>query len=94
MNGNADISQIPLLFVDKINVGYGGGISTYNSSGLTGAIDLATETNWQNRFSLELKQDISSFNTYRTYFYVTLGITNFSHPPDFSMKPPKTIIHF
>jgi hypothetical protein len=27
-------------------------------------------------------------------FYVTLGITNFSHPPDFSMKPPKTIIHF
>lgn len=73
MNGNADISQIPLLFVDKINVGYGGGISTYNSSGLTGAIDLATETNWQNRFSLELKQDISSFNTYRTYFLCNVG---------------------
>ncbi len=77
MPGQADFSQIPVFFADKIMIYYGPGSIFQTSGGLGGSINIETKTNWQNRLNVELLQEVASFKTYSASGKVSVGNPKF-----------------
>ena len=77
MDGQTDFSAIPLFFVDGVNILFGPASVKYSTGGLGGSVYLKTETNWRNRFSLDLLQEAGSFNTITTGAALKMGNERF-----------------
>ena len=64
MNGQVDLSLIPVFFLDEAEI-YHGGSSLVNSSGaLGGALNLASRPDWSGKITGSLLQEFASFKTY------------------------------
>lgn len=65
MLGQSDLSLIPLFFIDKIDLQYGGGSSFFGTSGVGGAIHLSSHNPQKYKRGLHLKVQLSagSFET-------------------------------
>jgi outer membrane cobalamin receptor len=73
MPGQADFSLAPVYFVDEIEVIPGAGSLFQTSGGLGGSINLKTESFNKKPFTIELLQELGSFNTHRSFARINLG---------------------
>lgn len=71
MLGQADLSLIPVYFVDEVSLLHGSSSMLSNVGALGGSIHLSTTPGWERRFQGSLMQGFGSFGTFRTY--ATLG---------------------
>ncbi len=66
MNGVVDMALLSPVFIDKINVEYGGGAANWGSGAIGGTIHLNNDKN-ENKNLVELGLTIGSFSRYNTY---------------------------
>jgi iron complex outermembrane receptor protein len=73
MSGEADISLIPLYFIDDVAIHFGQSSMSYGSGGLGGSVNLQSSPDWTNQASGKVYQSIGSFSTYSSAVKTTYG---------------------
>ena len=61
--GQVDLSQLPLIFFDEVNVHPGGEGAVYGNGAIGGAITLSEKLSFQDTFSLQLHSSYGSFQS-------------------------------
>lgn len=74
MLGQVDFSQIPVSFIDDIELYHGGSSLQNNSGALGGAINISTKPKWGEKYHGSIMQAIGSFGKIQTL--VTAGVGN------------------
>lgn len=64
MNGQVDLSLMPVFFFDEAEIYYGGSSLTSNSGALGGTVNLASKPEWSGKMKGSLLQEFASFKTY------------------------------
>lgn len=77
MLGQVDFSLIPSNLFNNIYINYGGSSIINTSGALGGSVNLLNNTNWNNKISFKLTQDIGSYSTINNFIEVNLGKSNF-----------------
>ncbi len=78
MSGASDLSLIPNLIADNINLKYGSDALENVSGALGGAIELSNIPFWNNGFKINVLQSVASFKTYSSTLNCTYGTERFS----------------
>lgn len=77
MLGQVDFSQIPMWFVDNVEL-YHGGSSLHNSNGaLGGAVSIGTKPRWGDSYHGRVVQSVASFGKYQTMLSSGVGNDKF-----------------
>ncbi|UFH55650.1 TonB-dependent siderophore receptor [Spirosoma sp. KNUC1025] len=71
--GQTDFSTLPISGFDRLSVQYGSGGSVIGSDAVGGSILLGSSPDWQQRFSLTIGQQISSFHNHQTQLGIRYG---------------------
>ncbi len=64
MVGQFDLSLVPAGFIDDVQIYYGGGSMSLNSSGIGGIINIETKPDWKRQSVIQLSPGIGSFGRY------------------------------
>lgn len=73
MLGLADISNIPILLFDKIQIDYGGKSTLHGSSAIGGVVELTNTFDFNDHQKFEFQQELGSFNTQRNVISFSVG---------------------
>lgn len=65
MNGNVDFALLPVFFLDKVAVQYGGGSAVFGSGAVGGAIHLNSSANFDEGLKAEVQLGAGSFGNYQ-----------------------------
>lgn len=68
MNGQVDLSLIPVFCLDKIDIYHGGNSLACGSGALGGTLNLASKPDWSGKNGFSLVQELASFHTYNLMF--------------------------
>ena len=71
MNGNFDLSLVPLSLVDEVKVQYGGNAALYGQGNLGGAIHLDNKAAYNEGLSAGIFTEIADFQSRRSAFNIT-----------------------
>lgn len=77
MLGQTDFSLIPAALIDNVMVSFGGASMDLGSGAIGGIINLGTEPDWNNRFTLETSPGTGSFGRYNALTIVSAGTSRF-----------------
>jgi outer membrane cobalamin receptor len=66
MSGQVDFSQIPLYFIDNVNIHFGLSSMNFGSGGLGGSVNLGSSPDWSKKLGVKVFQSVGSFNSYST----------------------------
>jgi outer membrane cobalamin receptor len=73
MSGEADISLIPLYFIDDVAIHFGQSSMSYGSGGLGGSVNLHSSPDWTRQVGGKIYQSIGSYGTYSSAAKTTYG---------------------
>ena len=73
MSGQADLSLIPLYFVDDAIVHFGQSSMSFGSGGLGGSVNLTTKPTWDKELSANALQSLGSYNTLSSAVLLSFG---------------------
>ncbi|MBN2668068.1 MAG: TonB-dependent receptor plug domain-containing protein [Bacteroidales bacterium] len=76
MLGVADMSLIPMFFIDELEIAYGGASLTHTEGALGGSVLLNTQADWSNKFGGRFTQGLGSFTTIQDFAEIKLGNKN------------------
>ena len=68
MNGQTDLSLIPVFCLDEVDIFHGGSSLAYSSGALGGTLNLVSRPDWSGKTSGTLLQELASFSTYNLMF--------------------------
>ena len=77
MMGLTDLSLVPVYFIDKVGLLYGGSSLQNGTGGLGGSIILDNRPSWDNRFEISYRQLTGSYGTYNEYLEAGGGNAKF-----------------
>jgi len=73
MLGQTDFSQLPVAQFDAIDILYGAATLARSSGVFGGIINLVSNPDWNNKFTLSVAQTVASFHNYVTNASISLG---------------------
>lgn len=79
MLGQSDFSLIPLMFIDKISLYFGGNPDTFGNRGSGGTINMSTQPEWGEDSQLVISTGLGSYGAYSEGISVSLGTENFNY---------------
>lgn len=77
MLGQTDLSLIPLFFIDRIDLQYGGGSSFFGTSGVGGALHLSSHQKHQKGWQLKAQLSAGSFETFQQGLGIGYGFGSY-----------------
>lgn len=77
MLGQVDFSQLPVWFIDQVEMLHGGSSLQEGSGALGGMVKLGTKPDWNKRFHASLMQGLASFGNSQTFLTAGGGNANF-----------------
>lgn len=75
--GAADLSQIPVVISDEINLIYGSSSASYNKNSLSGILDLKSYADWNDGFRFKYAGEIASFYSFDNSLILKYGKKKF-----------------
>lgn len=73
MLGQADLSKLPVFFIDNISIYHGGAALSNNSGAFGGSINIFNKPDWTKKINIDFMQSAGSFNSYGSYLKSCLG---------------------